>query len=68
KSRDPVCSPHVKPLTGGLVVRWVTTGESPLLYVFFWLLFSYRVPMNQACKVEALRRSKQAMLLLVVYL
>ncbi|EMD97845.1 hypothetical protein COCHEDRAFT_1066127, partial [Bipolaris maydis C5] len=33
-----VCSPHVKPLTGGLVVRWVTTGESPLLYVF-WISF-----------------------------
>ncbi|KAF2679085.1 hypothetical protein K458DRAFT_461524, partial [Lentithecium fluviatile CBS 122367] len=31
----PVCSPHDKPLTGGLVVRWVTTSESPLLYVFF---------------------------------
>ncbi|KAF1834298.1 hypothetical protein BDW02DRAFT_498569, partial [Decorospora gaudefroyi] len=31
---DPVCSPHDKPLTGGLVVRWVTTSESPLLYVF----------------------------------
>jgi hypothetical protein len=31
---DPVRSPHVKPSTGGLVVRWVTTGESPLLYVF----------------------------------
>jgi len=31
---DPVCSPHVKPSTGGLVVRWVTTGEYPLLYVF----------------------------------
>ena len=24
---DPVCSPHDKPLTGELVVRWVTTGE-----------------------------------------
>jgi hypothetical protein len=28
---DAVCSPYVKPLTGGLVVRWVTTSESPLL-------------------------------------
>jgi hypothetical protein len=27
----------LKQRTGGLVVRWVTTGESPLLYVFgFW--------------------------------
>jgi hypothetical protein len=24
--------------TGGLVVRWVTTSESPLLYVFIFLL------------------------------
>jgi hypothetical protein len=24
----------LKLVTGGLVVRWVTTGESPLLYVF----------------------------------
>jgi hypothetical protein len=35
---DPVCSPHVKPSTGGLVVRWVTTGESPLLYVFVYFI------------------------------
>ncbi|KAF2176281.1 hypothetical protein K469DRAFT_607773, partial [Zopfia rhizophila CBS 207.26] len=30
----PVRSPLNKPLTGGLVVRWVTTSEYPLLYVF----------------------------------
>ncbi|ENH99113.1 hypothetical protein COCC4DRAFT_154028 [Bipolaris maydis ATCC 48331] len=30
---DPVRSPFVKYLTGGLVVRRVTTGESPLSYV-----------------------------------
>jgi hypothetical protein len=30
----PVCSAYIKRDTGGLVVRWVTTGESPLLYVF----------------------------------
>jgi hypothetical protein len=35
---DPVRSPYDKPLTGELVVRWVTTGESPLLYVFDVLL------------------------------
>jgi hypothetical protein len=36
----PVRSAVLKQCTGGLVVRWVTTGEYPLLYVFglFWLL------------------------------
>ncbi|KAF2032683.1 hypothetical protein EK21DRAFT_60291, partial [Setomelanomma holmii] len=32
----PVRSAVLKLVTGGLVVRWVTTGEYPLLYVF-WL-------------------------------
>lgn len=31
----PVCSAVLKLGTGGLVVRWVTTGESLLSYVFF---------------------------------
>jgi hypothetical protein len=30
----PVCSAVLKLDTGGLVVRWVTTSESLLLYVF----------------------------------
>ncbi|KAF2681942.1 hypothetical protein K458DRAFT_456417 [Lentithecium fluviatile CBS 122367] len=30
----PVRSAVLKHDTGGLVVRWVTTSESPLLYVF----------------------------------
>jgi hypothetical protein len=30
----PVCSAVLKMDTGGLVVKWVTIGESPLLYVF----------------------------------
>jgi hypothetical protein len=30
----PVRSAVLKQDTGGLVVRWVTTSESPLLYVF----------------------------------
>jgi hypothetical protein len=34
-TRLPVCSALFKQRTGGLVVRWVTTGESPLLNVFF---------------------------------
>ena len=33
----PVRSAVLKHCTGGLVVRWVTTSEYPLLYVFaFW--------------------------------
>jgi hypothetical protein len=40
KTRLPVRSALFKQRTGGLVVRWVTTGESPLLYVFFLLPFS----------------------------
>jgi hypothetical protein len=31
---DPVRSRIIKHERGGLVLRWVTTGESPLLYVF----------------------------------
>jgi hypothetical protein len=34
KTFDPVCSRKNKHGRGGLVLRWVTTGESPLLYVF----------------------------------
>jgi hypothetical protein len=33
----PVRSAVLKLVTGGLVVRWVTTGESPLLYVFAYV-------------------------------
>jgi hypothetical protein len=38
KTGIPVRSSLLKQLTGGLVVRWVTTSESPLsyVYVFFW--------------------------------
>ena len=40
--RLPVRSAIYKHCTGGLVVRWVTTSESPLLYVFaFFLLFFF---------------------------
>ena len=35
RTRDPVRSPLVKPVIGGLVVGSVTTSEYPLLYVFF---------------------------------
>jgi hypothetical protein len=41
KTRLPVRSALFKQRTGGLVVRWVTTSESPLLYVFaFFFLAS----------------------------
>ena len=36
KTEIPVRSSELKLLAGGLVLRWVTTWESPLLYVF-WL-------------------------------
>jgi hypothetical protein len=38
KIRLPVRSAIYKQCTGGLVVRWVTTSESPLLYVFLHLI------------------------------
>ena len=34
KISHPVCSGIYKPVTGRSVVRWVTTGEYLLLYVF----------------------------------
>ncbi|KAF2849405.1 hypothetical protein T440DRAFT_399427, partial [Plenodomus tracheiphilus IPT5] len=43
----PVRSAVLKQCTGGLVVRWVTTGESPLLYVFLSPFF-YLVTMAAA--------------------
>ena len=33
RTEDPVRSPVLKLRTGGLVLRWVTTWEYPLLYV-----------------------------------
>jgi hypothetical protein len=39
KIRLPVRSAIYKQCTGGLVVRWVTTSESPLLYVFVLFFF-----------------------------
>ena len=38
KTRLPVRSALFKQRTGGLVVRWVTTSEYPLLYVFVVLV------------------------------
>ena len=43
RTEDPVRSPELKLRTGGLVVRWVTTCEYPLLYVLpFSCLFCRR--------------------------
>ena len=39
KTRLPVRSALFKQRTGGLVVRWVTTSEYPLLYVFAIFFF-----------------------------
>ena len=44
KTRLPVRSALFKQSTGGLVVKWVTIGESLLLYVFdlvFFLFFAF---------------------------
>ncbi|KAF1924624.1 hypothetical protein M421DRAFT_72161, partial [Didymella exigua CBS 183.55] len=38
-TRLPVRSALFKQRTGGLVVRWVTTSEYPLLYVFIFAYF-----------------------------
>ncbi|KAF1829069.1 hypothetical protein BDW02DRAFT_510821, partial [Decorospora gaudefroyi] len=38
KTALPVRSAVLKQDTGGLVVRWVTTSASPLLYVLFFFL------------------------------
>ena len=36
RTEDPVRSPELKLRTGGLVVRWVTTCEYPLLYILLF--------------------------------
>ena len=38
-TRDPVRSHLVKPGSVGLVLRWVTTWEYPMLYVFAFFPF-----------------------------
>ncbi|KAF1937045.1 hypothetical protein EJ02DRAFT_357758, partial [Clathrospora elynae] len=48
----PVRSAVLKQCTGGLVVRWVTTSESPLLYVFaFFALFCFTSNPSYVCIV-----------------
>jgi hypothetical protein len=49
----PVRSAVLKLVTGGLVVRWVTTGESPLLYVFFFFFCKSDIPvLSSFCYVS----------------
>jgi hypothetical protein len=42
RTRDPVRSPIDKPVIARLVLGWVTTGESLVLYVFFYSCVSFR--------------------------
>jgi hypothetical protein len=47
-TRLPVRSALFKQRTGGLVVRWVTTSEYPLLYVFAILLALLRLLIEES--------------------
>lgn len=55
KTRLPVRSALFKQRTGGLVVRWVTTSEYPLLYVFVFLrvVLEWQAVVNQFASAEA---------------
>jgi hypothetical protein len=69
KTRLPVRSALFKQRTGGLVVRWVTTGESPLLNVFDGVFVFCprnlaecdwaRPPCNRSLKLELLHVQAQ---------
>jgi hypothetical protein len=54
KTRLPVRSALFKQRTGGLVVRWVTTSEYPLLYVF-WIFFCTSGLSNDICGALVVR-------------
>jgi hypothetical protein len=50
----PVCSAVLKRDTGGLVVKWVTIGEFPLLYVFdSFFAFLHSLPSSSPNVVPA---------------
>ncbi|XP_014554189.1 hypothetical protein COCVIDRAFT_105596, partial [Bipolaris victoriae FI3] len=59
RASHPVRSGIYKQFTGGLVVRWVTTSESPLSYVFFVhvcvFFFFASLPRSRAGSWHALR-------------
>jgi hypothetical protein len=57
RTRLPVRSALFKQRTGGLVVRWVTTGESPLLNVFDYAIFFPRY-CNAADHVDVCKTKK----------
>jgi hypothetical protein len=53
KAMLPVRSAIFKQDTGGLVVRWVTTGEYPLMYVFAILYFFHEKKYDfPGCRVK----------------
>ncbi|QRC99377.1 hypothetical protein JI435_102240 [Parastagonospora nodorum SN15] len=50
RTTHPVCSASFKHRTGGLVVKWVTISESPLLNVFgyiFALFFTRNIVLDR---------------------
>ena len=55
--RLPVRSAIYKQCTGGLVVRWVTTSESPLLYVFE-ILFAWIILITQDSFLQKMGEGK----------
>jgi hypothetical protein len=62
KTRLPVRSALFKQRTGGLVVRWVTTGESPLLYVFAYIEQCYCF-----CRYRKERKTISVLLVAIIY-
>ena len=54
--RLPVRSAIYKHCTGGLVVRWVTTSESPLLYVFAFFFAIFLVVETEGGRCGAVLR------------
>jgi hypothetical protein len=52
RARLPVRSAIFKHRTGGLVVKWVTISESPLLYVFESFCAKFRILFSVWRKVE----------------
>jgi hypothetical protein len=55
RTRLPVRSALFKQHTGGLVVRWMTTGESPLLNVFLLIFGAYVGPTHGLISITDLR-------------
>jgi hypothetical protein len=62
KTRLPVRSALFKQRTGGLVVRWVTTSEYPLLYVFAYIKQCYCF-----CRYRKERKTISVLLVAILY-